>query len=60
MEHKTPITEAQKKIMQRKEVAYLPPAVKEKLNTYCALRNESKSQFITDAVRDRLRQLNQL
>jgi len=45
---------------QRKEqrtTAYIPPYVKEKMNEYVRSREMSVSEFVGDAVRDKLRQV---
>lgn len=48
--------EAQK----NKIVTYMPKPVKIKIETYCNMRNQSKSEFVLDAVREKMKALNML
>ena len=49
------------KIAEQRIVAYTPPYVKAKLNAYINQHPDmTMSKFITDAVRDKLRQLGAL
>ena len=54
------VYDSQKKAQENRVVTYLSTPVKAKLDNYCNMRNQSKSEFVLDAVKEKMKALNVL